>query len=67
MVRSTYGERLRRSRVVPNLRQRQLAKELGITISTVSEYENDHRMPVHPASFKINWDAAIMRLTEARS
>ncbi len=66
MARSTYGERLRRSRVWPNLKQRQLAKELGVSVSVVSDYENDHRAPTDLKAFKIDWDAAIVRLTGAR-
>ena len=42
---SKLGDRLKELRKQKNIQQKQLAKEVGIPISTLANYENNHRLP----------------------
>jgi transcriptional regulator with XRE-family HTH domain len=42
---NTIGEKLRLLRMMKNITQDQLAKELNIGVNSVNRYENDNRVP----------------------
>ncbi|MBM7662796.1 transcriptional regulator with XRE-family HTH domain [Bacillus mesophilus] len=42
---NTLGEKLRLLRMIKNITQAQLAKELGIGVNSVNRYENNVRTP----------------------
>lgn len=42
---NTLGEKLRLLRMIKNITQAQLAKELGIGVNSVNRYENNVRIP----------------------
>lgn len=41
----SFGSRLKELRIEKNTSQKQVAKDLGISITTISQYESDSRFP----------------------
>lgn len=50
---NNIGERIKENRVTLNLTQCDLAKLLGIAVSTVSMYETGERVPSDPMKIKL--------------